>query len=237
MTTNHLSMSMPPILTWTSTPPSVTSHHHYQSPTIDFGQSNIHLFRGPTFTRTAGPFSSPQIDGSSISQLSTSLAFSTPNVKNIVTTVLTTAEDYLPWRTQFESFLVSHGLLGMIDGTVSMSSLYVLDAYNWETMNPEYTYWLRIDQNVRSWIFATLSKETLVDVHDVQYSSKIWERLQVRFMSAGLARSMELKRSLSMIIKSEDQSMENYLRQIKLIAVLWQQLTLQLHPMISFNIP
>ncbi|CAH9078711.1 unnamed protein product [Cuscuta epithymum] len=40
------------------------------------------------------------------------------NVTNIVTTKLQNVEDYSTWRTQFESFLVSQSLLGMVDGSI-----------------------------------------------------------------------------------------------------------------------
>ena len=77
--------------------------------------------------------------------------------------------------------------------------------------------YLRIDQQVKSWIFATLSRDVFVDVHDLQTSMDIWNRLQSRFMHAIMARSMELKRRLSHIKKTESQSMDGYLREIKVI--------------------
>lgn len=71
---------------------------------------------------------------------------------------------------------------------------------------------------IRFWLFSTLSCDVLVEVHDLQFSTLIWDRLQQRFMSANLARSMELKRLLSTIQKTENQTMDSYLREIKMIA-------------------
>lgn len=82
--------------------------------------------------------------------------------------MLNAVEDYLPWRTQFESFLVSNGLLGMIDRSIPMPPTFTYDSQGREILNPSYYAWLKIDQTVRSWLFATLSR--LVEVHDLKLS-------------------------------------------------------------------
>ncbi|XP_074302516.1 uncharacterized protein LOC141634121 isoform X2 [Silene latifolia] len=225
---------MPPPFSWTPTSPVTrqlfTAPVGIQNPSAP---SSSTRFGGPTLAGSIG-LVLPPLSGSigssrtatppgfnplrpSLSTIANTLVYSTPNVKNIVTTELSVVEDYLPWRTQFESFLVSHGLLGMIDGSIPIPSTYTFDVNHNQVINPEYSYWLKLDQTVRSWIFATLSRDTLVEVHDVRFSASIWERLQVRFMSASMARSMELKRLLSNMSKDENQSMEHYLREIKLI--------------------
>ncbi|KAL2900798.1 Retrovirus-related Pol polyprotein from transposon TNT 1-94 [Bienertia sinuspersici] len=105
----------------------------------------------------------------------------------------------------------------MIDGTLPMPSPFLSDNTGRDHINPDYYLWLKIDQIVRSWLFATLHRDILVEVHYVKFSTPIWERLQSRFMSASLARSMELKRTLSFIQKSQSQSMDQYLRDIKVL--------------------
>ncbi|CAH9095552.1 unnamed protein product [Cuscuta europaea] len=179
-------------------------------------------YSGPTFSGQPGlsPFDAPSQHlqpGSTtvtLSTLSNQLSFSTPNVTNIVTTRLDAVEDYLPWHTQFESFLVSHGLLGIIDGSIPAPPKFKFDNFNREASNPKYHSWLKIDQTVRSWLFATLSRNILLEVHTIRFSALIWERLEIRFMAACVARSMELKRLLSALKKKEDQSMDGYLREI-----------------------
>ncbi|CAH9108873.1 unnamed protein product [Cuscuta epithymum] len=175
-------------------------------------------FTGPTFSGQPGiaPLTAPSTSSlpgfntsySPLSSLASQLACSTPNVSNIVTTRLSSVEDYLPWRTQFESFLVSHSLLGVLDGSIPVPSPTTLD----------YTYWLKIDQTVHSWIFATLARDVLMEVYDLKFYHLIWERLQKRFMSACISRSIELKRLLSHMKKKESQTMDQYLLEIKLLA-------------------
>lgn len=99
-----------------------------------------------------------------------------------------------------------------------MPPLYIYESQNRPVADPDYYHWLKIDQTVHSWIFATLSRDTLVEVHDVQFSTLIWECLPVRFMSTSLARSMDLKRLLSNVSKRENQSTDKYLHDIKMIA-------------------
>ncbi|KAL2902331.1 Retrovirus-related Pol polyprotein from transposon RE1 [Bienertia sinuspersici] len=203
--------------------PPVT-RHLFQEARPTLGPS----FGGSTFVMLQSTYSNPGSSNASpmlhpINPLSSDLSsihvntLFTLNIKNYVTTVLQHVEDYLPWRTQFESFLVSHGLLGMIDGTLPMPSPFLSNNTGRDHINPDYYLWLKIDQFVRSWLFATLHRDILVEVHDVKFSTLIWERLQSRFMSASLARSMELKHTLSFIQKSESQSMDQYLRDIKVL--------------------
>ena len=63
-----------------------------------------------------------------------------------------------------------------------------------------------------------MSRDVFVDVHDLSSYVEIRNRLQTRFMHASMARSMEWKGLLTHIKKSDSQSMDGYLREIKLIA-------------------
>ncbi|CAH9072834.1 unnamed protein product [Cuscuta epithymum] len=173
-------------------------------------------FFGSTFSGSPGvirPVDQPGF-GSPMSALAQSVSHIT-TVSQIVTIKLKAVEDYLTWRTQFESFLVSQGLFGIVDGSIQVPPMYNVDFQNRQVPNTEYYYWLRVDQTIRCWLFATLTRDVLVDVHDLKHSAAIWARLQTRFMSASLPRCMELKRLLSSLKKKETQSMESYLREIK----------------------
>ena len=57
-------------------------------------------------------------------------------------------------------------------------------------------------------------------MHDVIHSKQIWDKLSHRFNTASLARTMDLRRTLTNLSKGPKQSMEEYLRQIKHIADL-----------------
>ncbi|CAH9128341.1 unnamed protein product [Cuscuta epithymum] len=165
--TPTVSLPPPPVLT------SLASNPVIGAPPMPFA--------GPTFSGQAGvhpllPGQSSTAPGSAptsglLSTLSSQLVFSTPNVTNIVTTRFSAVEDYLPWRTQFESFLVSHSLLGIVDGSIVVPS----------PADPDYHHWLKIDQTVRSWIFATLARDILMEVYDLKFSHLIWVRLEHRF--------------------------------------------------------
>ncbi|CAH9126704.1 unnamed protein product [Cuscuta epithymum] len=222
----------PPLFTWTPTQPSVRPP---VQPVLSTGRSflppmeSASNFAGPTFAGAPGiaPLSSPRPiaprstaanTGSILNELVKSIGFSALNITNVVTTKLAAVEDYQYWRTQFESFLLSNGFLGILDGSIPAPPPYIFDAFHLETINPDYCNWLKLDQTVRSWLFATLSRDVLIEVHDLKNASAIWSRLESHFMSASLARSMELKRQLTTSRKGLNQSMEHYLRDIKIIA-------------------
>ncbi|CAH9127318.1 unnamed protein product [Cuscuta epithymum] len=222
----------PPIFTWTPTPPTVRPA---SSVLLSGSRSIPHVaessvFAGPTLAGdpgiapllNSGPIA-PRSNilpgpGSSLSDLVKTIGLSALNITNIVTTKLNAVEDYLSWRTQFESFLVSNGFLGILNGSIPAPPPYLFYACQREVLNPDYCNWLKLDQTVRSWLFATLSRDVLIEVRELKNASAIWGRLESHFMSASLARSMELKRQLTHSRKSPTQSMDHYLRAIKDIA-------------------
>ncbi|CAH9130647.1 unnamed protein product [Cuscuta epithymum] len=57
-----------------------------------------------------------------------------------------------------------------------------------------------------------------MEVYDLKFSHLIWDRLQKRFMSACISRSVELKRLLSHVKKKDTQTMDQYLLEIKILA-------------------
>lgn len=210
-----LFQNLPPVFPWPA--PSPVPRVSLEPPPFP-----TTTFSGPTFVGSPGISSTTHPNpasntGTPLADLAHTISHVATNVTNIVTTKLLNVEDYTTWRTQFESFLVSQGLLGMVDGSIQVSSTLSIDVLNRQISNPEFSIWLRIDQTIRSWLFATLSLDVLIDVRDLKHSFEIWERLESRFMSASLARSMELKRLLSQIKKKPDQSIDNYLREIKVL--------------------
>ena len=81
--------------------------------------------------------------------------------------------------------------------------------------NHDFYDWIRYDQSIRSWVFATLSYEVLVDVCDCPTSFYLWERLNKWFLHSCIGRA--LKHMLTAICKSKSQSMDAYLHDIKSI--------------------
>ncbi|CAH9104966.1 unnamed protein product [Cuscuta europaea] len=191
-------------------PPPFSTGSSFVSP-IFVGSPGVFFVVPPSRTPAGSPV------GSLLTDLAQIISHVTTNVTNIVTTKLLAVEDYTTWRTQFESFLMSQALLGMVDGSIQVPPPYSMDALNRQTPNSGFFTWLRIDQTI-CWLFATLSRDVLIDVPDLKHSYEIWKRLESRFMSASLVRSMELKRLFNQIKKKPDQSMDNYLREIKTLA-------------------
>ena len=139
------------------------------------------------------------------------------NITNLVTVRLSSSEDYLTWHTQFSAVLISHGLLGVVDGDYPPPSTTVTTSAGVTTVNLNFQDWVRIDQSVRSWIFANLSPGVLIDVWDCATSFQVWKHLSHRFRHSSMARAMELKQLLTNLKKSDSQSMDAHLREIKTI--------------------
>lgn len=112
-----------------------------------------------------------------------------------------------------------HQLHGFIDGSVTILPTSVVDLHSGQLIsNMDHDTWVRIDQCLRSWFFAMIGIGVLTEVRDLVHWFQIWNRLNSRFNVNGLSRVMELKGILSHLQKSKTQSMEEYLREIKVAA-------------------
>ncbi|TMW88787.1 hypothetical protein EJD97_018085 [Solanum chilense] len=123
------------------------------------------------------PFASPcstNFDPIFSPTFTSSASLAATNIINLVTIKFQYVEDYLMWRTRFTSLLISHVLLKFVDGSFKPPSQFICDSFGNQQPNPNYRSWLRVNQSVRSWIFATLSREVLVDVHLLPTSRDIW---------------------------------------------------------------
>ncbi|KAL9253610.1 Retrovirus-related Pol polyprotein from transposon RE1-like protein [Drosera capensis] len=193
-------------------PSQITSQRIYTDQIMPPPSSTI-------FPTTSEGFS-PQFyhSSSSVAPLIPNKSYNPPPVKSVVTITLSVVEDYLVLRAQMESFLMSYGFIGFMHGSVVSPPMHLLQASSAPVLNPDYFQWQRIDQMVRSWIFATLYCDILVEVLNLKLAREIWDRLHHRFMSVCMARSMELKRKLTSLRKASSDSMEKYLCDIKILA-------------------
>ncbi|KAL9259853.1 hypothetical protein AKJ16_DCAP11178 [Drosera capensis] len=107
-----------------------------------------------------------------------------------------------------ESFLTSYGFIGFVNGSVASPHMHLLQASSAPALNPDYFQSQWIDQIVRSWIFATLFRDILVEVLNLKLAREIWDRLHYRFMSVSMARPMQLKRKLTSLRKASLDSMD-----------------------------
>ena len=108
------------------------------------------------------------------SRLSLPPSLWTVNIMEYIITVLASVDDYLSWETQFTFFVIMHQLQGMLDGTVTQPQSTVFVALGIIRPNPAYSYWIQVDQLLRAWIFATISKEKLCEVRNIPYALPIW---------------------------------------------------------------
>ena len=98
----------------------------------------------------------------------------TMNVTTYVTVVLMTI-------CRASSFVIMHKISSVIDRTLHAPAPILTYMHGLQQSNPGSHYWVRVNPLVRSWIFATISKDLLCKVHDLMHAFDIWKRLGHRF--------------------------------------------------------
>ncbi|KAL1214842.1 Retrovirus-related Pol polyprotein from transposon RE2 [Cardamine amara subsp. amara] len=110
------------------------------------------------------------MEGSSISPSSSSL-----NISQCVILKLTSS-NYLLWKTQFESFLLSQSLLGYVNNSTlrpqPTTTLRTGESVS-EAPNPEFAKWVQNDQLVLAWLFGSLYEEALRVVYGLHTSQEV----------------------------------------------------------------
>lgn len=83
------------------------------------------------------------------------------------------------------SVLRVHGQIGHIDGTISPPPKFLIDEEGniSKEINPLFTTWFQQDQNILSWINATLSKGILAHVVGLNSSHDVCLAVKRRFAS------------------------------------------------------
>ena len=90
----------------------------------------------------------------------------------------------------------------MVEGIVYIPPASIIDERGLSIPTVQLSEFLHVDQQIKSWIFATLYRDVFVDVHKLSTSVEIWTRLQSRFMQASMGTSIELKGRLTRIKKT-----------------------------------
>ncbi|XP_010424251.1 PREDICTED: uncharacterized protein LOC104709311 [Camelina sativa] len=141
------------------------------------------------------------------------------NISQCVTLKLS-SNNYLLWKTQFESFLSSQNLLGYVNGgtprppsTVTVRSGETTS----EAPNPNFHTWMRNDQLVLAWLFGSLSEEALRNVYGLHTSHEVWKSLAKKFNHVSVSRKHDLQRRLNNVPKI-GKTMAAYLDEIKAIS-------------------
>ena len=127
--------------------------------------------------------------------------------------------NYLLWKTQFESLLRSQKLLGFVTGQVPPPAATVPATVNNGVVaipNPTFEAWTCTDQLIKSWIFGTLTEEVLGYVHGLSTSQDVWLSLADNFNKSSVAREFDLRRRLQ-LLNNRNKDFSVYCREFRAI--------------------
>ncbi|KAF6144504.1 hypothetical protein GIB67_013148 [Kingdonia uniflora] len=112
--------------------------------------------------------------------------------------------------------LRGHGLVGFVDGAHPCPNEFLPDSEGKETaaVNPKYMEWHRQDQNLLSWINATLSETVLPYVVGFPTFEIVWATLDRRFSALSRSHIIQLKDQIHFVKKGTFSASE-YLLNIK----------------------
>ncbi|CAB78643.1 reverse transcriptase like protein [Arabidopsis thaliana] len=103
------------------------------------------------------------------------------NISNCVTVTLT-QQNYILWKSQFESFLSGQGLLGFVTGSISAPSPTIpvpdINGVTTDRPNPEFDVWFKTDKVVKSWLLGSFAEDILSVVVNYVTAHELQRRLQ-----------------------------------------------------------
>ena len=138
------------------------------------------------------------------------------NISNCVTVTLN-QQNYILWKSQFESFLSGQGLLGFVTGSISappQTRAVTLNNVASNEPNPEFYTWHQTDQVVKSWLLGSFAEDILSVVVNCFTSHQVWMTLANHFNRVSSSRLFELQRRLQTLEK-KDNTMEAFLKDLK----------------------
>ncbi|XP_026379996.1 uncharacterized protein LOC113274813 isoform X1 [Papaver somniferum] len=137
------------------------------------------------------------------------------NISNFVSTKLG-PNNFLLWRDQMESILVSTDLFGYVIGDVQ-EPVKQIEINGVLSLNPEWLCWRKIDCFVTSCMKATFTDSVSGDVLGLSTAQEIWAYLEISFKSRFMASKSMLRNQLHNI-KKGNLTFLVYLHNIKNIA-------------------
>ncbi|KAI0496279.1 hypothetical protein KFK09_022593 [Dendrobium nobile] len=143
------------------------------------------------------------------------LKFLLANIKNVINVQLL-PENYPTWRFAIHKLFAANNFFGYLDGMILCPPKHLLTATRQLTLNPQFSTWTLIYQNLSVALFSTISLSILPYILMLETSSSIWKTLEQRFFSTNRSRVIQLKNelhSLSMLNKT----MTDYLASSKSI--------------------
>ncbi|KAF3792593.1 hypothetical protein EJ110_NYTH11111 [Nymphaea thermarum] len=109
-------------------------------------------------------------------------------------------DNYLMWRSQLESVMISQDLMKFVDGSSEAPS-EMIARNDKDELNPEFATWRKSDQLVLSWIKATVFEAVLGQIIRTHLAQEAWVALEKSYGSPSPLRVMLLKKELMFIKK------------------------------------
>ncbi|KAF3773461.1 hypothetical protein EJ110_NYTH47963 [Nymphaea thermarum] len=91
-------------------------------------------------------------------------------------------DNYLLWRSQLESVMISQDLMKFVDGSGEAPS-EMIKRNDKDELNPEFAAWRKSDQLVLSWIKATVSEAVLGQIIRTHSAREAWVALEKSYGS------------------------------------------------------
>ncbi|CAN6310998.1 unnamed protein product [Urochloa humidicola] len=111
-------------------------------------------------------------------------------------------------------------LEGFIDGTEPAPPKQIdtkIDGKDVKSVNPEYTRWVALDQQVLGYLLTTMTRDVMAQVASARTSAELWAAVEEIFSSTTRARSMNTRIALTNL-KKGNMSVTAYMTKMKALA-------------------
>ena len=141
---------------------------------------------------------------------SSAVVMASPSIASLGHTIAEklTGENFLVWRAQVLPHVRAAGMMGYLDGSIKepAAELIVEKEVSGKkeliaTPNPEHVVWVTQDQQVLTFLLASLSRDILLQVSNCTTAAAAWKEILQSFSSQSRARIIQLR---SMIASTRD---------------------------------
>ncbi|KAL0923370.1 hypothetical protein M5K25_007424 [Dendrobium thyrsiflorum] len=115
------------------------------------------------------------------------LKFLMTTIKNVIIVQLT-AKKHLTWRSQVLKVSRANNFEGYLDGSARQPPCQVTSATGQVELNPQFSTWLLIDQNLAIALLSTISTNFLPYILILDFCTEIWNTLKKRLQSTNRSR-------------------------------------------------
>ncbi|KAI0501098.1 hypothetical protein KFK09_019316 [Dendrobium nobile] len=123
-------------------------------------------------------------------------------------------ENYPIWKSQILKLLRANGFANFLDNAVQKPSRLLQYTDGSSELNPAYTHWILVDQNLAAALCSTISSSILPYVLHLDRCADIWTTLEQRLQASNRSRVIQLKHELHNILM-RNLSMTQYLTAVK----------------------